>query len=122
MAVNIEMNVEGIDEFVIALQRFDRALQEQIRAWLNDWAQRVATQAERNTPVRTGYLRSTIYAEVKEWVAAVGARAAYSYFVEFGTRYMMAQPFLYPAVQSFLPELETNIVGAIEQAKSEAGL
>jgi HK97 gp10 family phage protein len=59
---------------------------------------------------------------VKDWVAQVGATAVYSYFVEFGTRYMAAHPFLYPAVQEFLPELETNIIGAIEQAKSSAGL
>jgi hypothetical protein len=35
---------------------------------------------------------------------------------------MSAQPFLYPTIQEFLPELEMNIIGAIEQAKAEAGL
>ena len=122
MSVDVTFDVEGVDEFVAAIQKFDRELQEQVRAWLYDWAQRLAAQAARNSPVRTGYLRSTVYAEVKDWVAEVGASAAYSYFVEMGTRYMRAQPFLYPAVQELLPELEANIIGAIEQAKSSAGL
>ncbi len=122
MSVDVTFDVQGIDEFVAAVQTFDRELQEQVRAWLYDWAQRVAAQAARNAPVRTGYLQSTVFAMVKDWVAQVGATAVYSYFVEFGTRYMRAHPFLYPAVQEFLPELETNIIGAIEQAKSSAGL
>lgn len=122
MSVDITFDVQGVDEFVAALQTFDRELQEQVRAWLYDWAQRLSAEASRRAPVRTGYLRSTVYAEVKDWVAEVGARAAYAYFVEMGTRYMRAQPFLYPAVQEFLPELEANIIGAIEQAKSCAGL
>ena len=122
MAVEIVFDVQGVDEFIQAMQRLDLALQEQVRKWLYDWAQRVAEQASRNAPVRTGYLKSTIYAEIKDWVAEIGAKAAYSYFVEFGTRYMAAHSFIYPAVQQFLPELEFNILGAIEQAKSEAGL
>ena len=122
MSLDVEFDVQGVDEFIAAVQKFDRALQEQVRDWLYDWAQRLAAQAARNVPVRTGYLRSTVYAEIKDWVAEVGAKATYAYFVEMGTRYMRAQPFLYPAVQEFLPELETNIIGAIEQAKTEAAL
>ncbi len=122
MSVDIEFDVQGVDEFVQAMQKLDVAIQEQVRAWLYDWAMRLAAQAAKNAPVRTGYLRSTVYAEVKEWVAEVGARATYAYFVEMGTRYMAAQSFLYPAVQEYLPELEANIIGAINQAKSSAGL
>jgi HK97 gp10 family phage protein len=75
----------------------------------------------RKVPVRTGYLRSTIYAEVKEWVVNVGAEAAYALFVELGTRYMQGQPYLWPAIQEYLPQLETMVKEAIELAKSETG-
>jgi HK97 gp10 family phage protein len=122
MSVEVQFDLQGVDEFVAAVQRFDAATQERIRAWLYDWAQRVCAQAERNAPVRTGYLKSTIYAAVQEWVAQIGVGASYGYFVEFGTRFMRAQPFLYPAIQEFLPELEMNIIGALEQAKAEAAL
>jgi HK97 gp10 family phage protein len=122
MSVEVTFDIQGVDEFVAAMQRLDKSLQEQVRKWLYDWAQRVAAEAKRRAPVRTGYLQSKIYAMAKDWVVEVGAEAAYAYCVEFGTRYMRAQPYLYPAVQEFLPELETNIIGAIEQAKAEAGL
>ncbi len=122
MSVEITIDVQGADEFVAAMQRLDTVMQEKVRAWLYDWAQRVAAVAKRIVPVRTGYLQSTIYAMARDWVVEVGAEATYAYCIEFGTRYMAARPFLYPAVQEFLPELEINIIGAIEQAKSEAGL
>ena len=122
MSVEVTFDIQGVDEFVQAMQRLDKAMQERVRAWLYDWAQRVVAEAKRNAPVRTGYLQSKIYAMAQEWVVEIGAATTYSYFVEFGTRYMIAHPFLYPALQEFLPELETNIIGAIEQAKAEAGL
>ena len=40
-------------------------------------------EAQKIVPIRTGYLRSTIYGKVKEWVVEVGADAAYALFVEF---------------------------------------
>ena len=104
------------------MQRFDSGIQGHVHRQLASWAADVKAQAVKNAPMVTGYLRSTIYARVKEWVAEIGADAAYALFVELGTRYMRAQPYLYPAVQQYLPELEAVIVSAIEQAKVEAGL
>ena len=116
------IDVEGVEEFQNAMQRFDSGMQRQVHRFLTSWAADVKAAAMRKAPVRTGYLKSTIYAKIKEWVAEIGAEATYSFFVEFGTRYMQAQPYLYPAIQEFLPELEFNIVGAIEQTNAEAGL
>ncbi|MCL6578958.1 MAG: hypothetical protein K6T73_06170 [Candidatus Bathyarchaeota archaeon] len=65
---------------------------------------------------------SFIYAKISEWVAEIGAEATYALFVELGTRYMQAQPYLYPAIQEHLPQLEAIICEAIDQAKAEAGL
>ncbi|MBT0158960.1 hypothetical protein G4O51_03130 [Candidatus Bathyarchaeota archaeon A05DMB-2] len=104
------------------MKRFDSGMQRQVHRFLASWAADVKAQAVKNAPMVTGYLRSTIYARVKEWVAEIGADAAYALFVELGTRYMQAHPYLYPAVQQYLPELEAVIASAIEQAKTEAGL
>lgn len=114
--------MDGIEEFQEAMSRFDSGMQRQVHRFLTSWAADVKAAAMRNAPVRTGYLRSTIYAEIKDWVAEIGADATYALFVELGTIHMRAQPYLYPAIQEYLPELEFNIVGAIEQAKAEAGL
>ncbi|MCW4003728.1 MAG: HK97 gp10 family phage protein [Candidatus Bathyarchaeota archaeon] len=111
-----------MEEFKAAMQWFDSGIQRQVHSQLASWAADVKAQAVKNAPMVTGYLRSTIYARVKDWVAEIGADAAYALFVELGTRYMRAQPYLYPAIQLYLPELETVTVSAIEQAKTEAGL
>jgi len=104
------------------MQRFDSGMQRQVHRFLASWAADVKAQAVKNAPMVTGYLCSTIYARVKEWVAEIEADAAYALFVELGTKYMRAHPYLYPAIQQYLPELEAVIVSAIEQAKTEADL
>ena len=97
-------------------------MQRQVHRQLASWAADVKALAKQLVPVRTGHLRSSIYASIKEWVAEIGAEATYALFVELGTRYIKAQPYLYPAIQEHLPRLEQIILEAIDRAKSEAGL
>ncbi|MEM3697361.1 MAG: HK97 gp10 family phage protein [Candidatus Bathyarchaeia archaeon] len=122
MAVEITCDVEGIEEFRQAMQRLDRGMQRHVHRLLASWAADVKALAKQLVPVRTGHLRSSIYAKIQEWVAEVGAEATYALFVELGTRYMQAQPYLYPAIQEHLPQLEAVICDALEAAKAEAGL
>ncbi len=104
------------------MQRFNRGMQQQVYRFLVSWAEEVKAQAQKLVPVKTGYLRSSIYAKVQEWVATIGAEAAYGVFVEMGTRHMQAHPYLYPALQEHLPLLEKIILDALAAAKAEAGL
>jgi HK97 gp10 family phage protein len=122
--VSIEMNcyVEGIEEFKQAMQTFDSNMQKHVRRQLESWAENVKALAKQLVPVRTGHLRNTIYAKIREWVAEISAEATYAFFVEFGTRYIRARPYLFPAVRENLPCLERIICDALEQAKAEAGL
>jgi HK97 gp10 family phage protein len=122
MSVEITLDLAGTEEFKQAIARFDAEMQRQLHEQLAKWAETVKTEATRLVPVRTGYLRSTIFARIQEWNAEVGAEAAYAANVEFGTLYAMAQPFLNPAVQAHLPELERVLVEALNLAKMEAGL
>jgi HK97 gp10 family phage protein len=122
MSVEINLDLAGAAEFQQAVAHFDAEMQRQVHEQLAVWAESVKTEAARLVPVRTGYLRSTIFARIQEWNTEVGAEAAYAANVEFGTRYAMAQPFLRPAVQAHLPELERVLVEALNLAKVEAGL
>ena len=122
MSVEITCNLVGAEEFKQAIARFDAEMQRQVHEQLAKWAETVKTEATRLVPVRTGYLRSTIFARIQEWNAEVGAEAAYAANIEFGTRYAMAKPFLNPAVQAHLPELERVLLEALNLAKMEAGL
>jgi len=122
MSVEIAVDVAGAAEFQQTVARFDAEMQRQVHEQLAEWADSVKNEAKRLVPVRTGYLRSTIFARIQEWTAEVGAEAAYAANVEFGARYAAAQPFLQPAVQARLPELERVVVEALDLAKVEAGL
>jgi hypothetical protein len=86
--------------------KMDSGLQRHVHAYLSSLAADMKSEAERLVSVRTGYLKSTIYAKVHDWVAELGAEASYALFVEFGTRHM----------------LENVITQAIEAAKAEAWL
>ena len=119
--MSVKISVNGVSEFQVAIDKLDEGLQAKVFECLAAWAASVKEEAMRLVPVKTGYLRSTIYATVQGWVATIGASATYAIFVEMGTRRMAAEPYLWPAVYGALPELESLIVEAIEQAKVEAG-
>ena len=122
MSVEISCDINGVEEFVAAMERFDSGMQRRVHSQLVSWAADVKALARQLVPVRSGHLRSTIYAKIQEWVAEVGAEATYALFVEFGTRFMRARPYLYPAIHEHLPRLEQIICDALEAAKAEAGL
>jgi HK97 gp10 family phage protein len=122
MSVTVNLNISGAKEFEQALNRFDNEMKNQVQTKFSEWAGVVQREAERLVPVRTGYLRSTIYAKAKEWQLEIGAEATYAAAVEFGTRSMQAKPYLNPAVENHLPELERVLLEALDTAKMEAGL
>ena len=122
MSIEITCDVEGVREFQEAMRNFESAMQEHVHRQLASWAADVKALAKQLAPVRTGHLRSSIYAKIQGWVAEIGAEATYALFVELGTRYMQASPYLYPAIQEHLPRLEQIICEALDAAKAEAGL
>lgn len=121
MAIKVSCNIQGIREFQAALHTFDSTMQRYVHAKLASWAEDVKTEAMRRAPVKTGHLRSSIYSLVKDWVVNIGAEATYALFIELGTRYLRARPYLYPSIQQYLPQLEQAISEAIDAAKAEAG-
>ena len=122
MAVEVDVAVEGVEEFKAAMDKFDSAMQSHVQGQLASWAEAVKALAKQLVPVKTGHLRDSIYAKISEWVAEIGSEAAYALFVEFGTRRMRARPYLFPAIQEHLPRLEEIVCEAIDVAKVEAGL
>jgi HK97 gp10 family phage protein len=122
MSVSVDIDVSGGEKLAEALSRLDRAMQSRIQEELAVWVNDVRADAERLVPVRTGYLQSTIYAKTQGWQVEVGAEAEYAAAVEFGTRNMQAQPYLAPAVEAYLPNLERVLLEALDAAKMEAQL
>jgi len=63
-------------------------------------------------PVRTGFLRSTIYHQVDPdgLTLELGALADYAIYVEMGTRFMSAEPYIRPAFDQNSQKLLDNLV------------
>jgi len=122
VGVEVSLEIEGVEQFQAAMAKFDSGMQRHVHRRLVSLAADIKASARQKVPVKTGYLRSTIYAKVREWIAEIGAEAAYALYVELGTRYIRARPYLYPAIQEHLPQLEAIISEAIEDAKREANL
>ena len=100
------MPVKGLNEVVA---RFGKAA-EQVKTVVEDHllncGNDIVTVAKMLVPVRTGYLRNSIAASVQFPMRLyVVAKAPYATYVEFGTRYMAPQPFMYPALKQWLPQL-----------------
>ena len=79
--------------------------------------------ARQLVPVRTGYLKSTITAEIGE--ASIGevtaeASAEYAQYVEFGTYRQMPQPYFIPAIEAALEEWGLAAQKAYKEALEEA--
>ena len=71
---------------------------------LNKKAIRIVREAQKNSPVDTGRLRSSItFEEMDNGIGVrVGTNVQYAQFQEFGTENMPAQPFLRPAFKKVL--------------------
>lgn len=87
--------------FVITSNRIPAVIARmpaQVEAAVAKTAMDMLRDAQTRTPIRTGHLRGSGFAHpagAMTWM--VGFSAAYTLYVEMGTRYMRAQPFLIPA-------------------------
>jgi len=88
------LNITGITDMLKSLTLNKNAFGD----GLGEGGRRMKSRAEGLCPVLTGYLKSTIYVKVSGHVMTFGATADYATYVEYGTIYMGAQPFLRPSI------------------------
>ena len=120
MSVELEIRCEGLEELQQKVQRLDSAMKNKVHQRLVNLAESIKETAKQIVPVRTGYLRSTIFAEAQEWTVRVGAYAHYAVYVEFGTRFMRGFHFLSQAIEMHFLQLTHMINNTIDEAITEA--
>ena len=116
----LNVHINGIHELRSRLNQLDGAMKEHVHYGLAFEGENIANVARALCPVRTGYLRSTIFATIEDWVLKVGASAHYAGYVEFGTRYMEARRFLSRAVELRMQALVNAVHRAVSWAIREA--
>jgi len=121
MSVEMTVDLKGVAELQRKLVRLDQDMRVYVDEALNSEVSGMRELAQSLAPKRTGFLASTIFTErVGEWAFILGAKAEYTYFVEFGTRFMRARRFLSRALESAMPSVVLLVNKAIEEAIVEA--
>ena len=123
MSIEFGMNVEGIEQLQKALDRLPALMHTSVNRALDRVGADIHMDARRMCPVRTGFLRDSIYHKVEDWVLTVGAKASYAAYVELGTRFIEPRYFLTEAFHLNFPNLERvlewSLDAAIKAARSE---
>lgn len=118
---SVEIEVTGAKEFADLMRRADTSVQQEVYLGLQILGEDIQHDAEIMCPVRSGYLRSTIYSKVVGWILIIGASAPYAKFIEFGTRFIKPFYFITEAVHLHLPRLRQILLYAFHRGIQEAG-
>jgi HK97 gp10 family phage protein len=118
MSVEMEIQFEGRDEFQLKMERADASMKARVQQSLQELADSIKETAQHMAPVRTGYLRSTIFTEATEWTVKVGASAPYAAYMEYGTRFIQGRRFLSQALET----RHLQLVDIVDQAVNESVL
>lgn len=104
------VKIQGLKEFMREVSRKGPALDQAIDKEIKLSALRVERRAKKLAPWDTGWMSNNIYAnDIGFLQAEVISPVEYSIFVEYGTRYMFAQPFLFPAVYADWPLFQKRL-------------
>ena len=120
MSVEMEMHIDGVPELREKLDRLGGGMKRNVHDAMRFEAEGMKNVARARCPVRTGRLRDSICAKVRDWVLQLGATAPYAVYQEFGTRYIQARRFLRNAVELRMQSLINRINRAIRRAIEEA--
>lgn len=113
----VKVDVEGVEEVLGKIDLTNAKMRKAIKELVGKTALNIQLGAKRRCPVRTGALRNSITVDFYGTMSAeIGPHMPYAPYVEFGTRKMAAQPFLFPAFEEEKPKFEEGLKKAIEEA------
>lgn len=99
----------GMDKLVVKLQ--DNMKKEAVKTVVKKNGSRLQQTAQREAPVDTGTLKRSIILEITDggMTAESEATAHYAGYVEYGTRFMSAQPYMHPAVREVGKQFKSDM-------------
>ena len=105
----IKIKLEGDKDLQRMLQRCKD--KSKIQACIKNSGSTLQQYAQKNAPVDTGTLRRSITLALTDggMAAEVQPTVNYGAYVELGTRFMSAQPYLRPALETAQAEFKANI-------------
>lgn len=118
----VKVTFTGTDAALAFLAKAPEAVRKGVAKALKEAATITKQEAVRFCPVDTGFLRSSLYYKTEGPLSySVGAKAGYSGYVEYGTRYMKAKPYIRPAFlivhQTMKPDIVERIYEEIRRIR-----
>lgn len=103
------IRLEGMEELQKALKK--NCTMNDVKVLVKKNGADLDRQAQRTAPVDTGNLKRSIGLEIENggMTAVVTPAAEYAPYVEYGTRFMSAQPFLSPSLSSVGPKFIADL-------------
>lgn len=102
------------DDLTPTLRKMGDNIRAEVINALVEVAQRMVTDAAIIVPVRTGFLRSTIFSRISGSLEVeIGASSPYALWVEMGTSRTAAQPYLRPAILGAFDDLCKAILDGV---------
>jgi HK97 gp10 family phage protein len=116
----LALRITGLDRIREGLAAAPHELRVVANRVCDDMMSEVTERGKEIVPVRTGRLRNSIYRKKTGFLGwEVGATMFYAGFVEFGTRYMRARPYLRPAIEEKMPEIREELKDALMEKLME---
>ena len=103
---NLEIDARA---FLASLDKYQEDVLEGLQKDIEKAALTLEKNAKQNCPVDTGKLRASITTEVGNLEAEVGTNVEYALYVEFGTSKQSAQPFMRPALDKAITQLNKDM-------------
>jgi HK97 gp10 family phage protein len=111
--------VIGLDKATNFLDKMPEFVMQTADKLMAACADTLVEVAKGYVPVRTGALQRSIHVtRIDTCLYLVGSDLGYAGFVEFGTRFMRAQPFLFPALDAAVPRIISSIASMIGQLQA----
>jgi HK97 gp10 family phage protein len=111
----LSIKIDSLSKLQTTLLRFRTEAATRVEAELDTTALLIETTAKELAPVDTGRLRSSIHVEKPaRFTRSVETNVEYAPFLELGTRYQRAQPFLFPAYEQHRQRFLTNLQQALK--------
>lgn len=95
------VSIEGVGNFVAMVGKYSKSVEVGVQQEVVRSSLRIERAAKIAAPWDTGWLSSNIYAySVNQYRSEVVSPVEYSIWLEYGTRFMMAQPFMFPSLKA----------------------
>lgn len=107
--MSVKVKWSGLTELTAVLENATDKVQRQAESVIKNHTEIVKSKAWGKAPVDTGFLKSVISSEYGGMEGRVISQAHYSGYLEFGTRFMSARPFMRPALEEQQPDFEKDL-------------